>query len=127
MGTLYYAVNIETKQAYELGKGAWFALCDGTTHFSDCSDREKVLARVTGVIRAGGWTEEVQVDTRYHERIADALVRLGPRVKIVDDASCLKPLDGLELIGSRYMDRPIVWRVPKDESEIAPHARPYIG
>ena len=103
MGTLYYAVNIEAKQAYELGKGAWFMLCDGTTHFSDCSDHEKVLARVTGVIRAGGWTEEVQADTRYHERIADALVRLGPRIKIIDDHSCSgNPTEGFEIIGSRY-------------------------
>jgi hypothetical protein len=104
MGILYFARNPETKQAYELGKGHWFKLAspDGV---ADCSDYDRVLRVITDeIIREPLWAKEAVEDPGYHQEIARALVALGPSLEIVDDTTWDDPVDGYEMVGSRYRD-----------------------
>jgi len=106
MGTLYYAVNTDTKRAYELGKGAWFLLVSDRSNWpwiADVSDYEKVLATVgRDIIGGGGWTDNAVADVAYHAEIAKELVSIGPKVEIRDDSRWDDPTGGCVIIGTRY-------------------------
>ena len=120
MGVIWFAVNRETKQAYELGKGAWFELADNPATLdarivSDPS-RAKLLPIISGkVIVRGYWDEKTANDKAYHAQIAEALEALGSPLEIINDCSyCydypedfdddFEPtsFDGCKIIGTRY-------------------------
>ena len=107
MGTLYYAVNNEKKQYYELGKGIWFELSnrypDGsymTPGDMDCSEYGKVFNKVHKIFEGYEWNSDK--DKLKEMQISADLMSIGPNVKICDDSTMGFLTEEWHKIGSRY-------------------------
>jgi hypothetical protein len=74
MGTLFFALNPDTRQVYELGKGGWPALADEGV--LDCTDVEQLTPRVLKVME--DWKFGVGDLPAYAREIAEGLVALRP-------------------------------------------------
>jgi len=92
---MFYAIA-DDGRAYELGKGAWSVLADDTGRL-DVTATELAERIVTMVMAS--WP--VVDKTVYAREIAEALVLLGPRVRIWgdEDDHALPPIN---VIGTRY-------------------------
>ena len=101
MGTMYYARNLVTKKAYELGKGAWGRIA--TDGFIDATDAARLQKEISAkVIVSGGWVQETVDDIAYHQMIAEALSKLGDQLELVSDMGEDSPTEGFEVVGTRY-------------------------
>ena len=107
MGTLYFAVSQEKKQYYELGKGIWFELSnrypDGsytTPGDMDCSVYGEVFNKVHAIFKSYGWNSDA--DSQKEVKISEALMKIGPNVKICDDSMWEYLTNECNKIGSRY-------------------------
>ncbi len=109
MGVINYAVNHQTREYYELGKGCWFDIADiqdddTAEPTSWIQPQPELAARVTGVITSDGFKLPEEMVAPYAQEIADALVALahGERLELITDCSWRWPIEGYRLIGSRY-------------------------
>jgi len=101
MGVLYYACNLETKKAYELGKGDWYRL--SKKGFIDASDAEKLREEITEkVITTPQWDDETVNNVSYHKMIAISLSLLGNKLELVSDDMLESLGTGFVVIGTRY-------------------------
>ena len=99
MGTEYYALNEETDEVYQLGKGAWHQITSGENRAIDTSSLQ-TLASLIGM----HWYDDKHVDPdEYDYEIALALQALGKLLVLIDDCSGPDPHD-YKLIGSRYRE-----------------------
>jgi len=105
MGVIWYARNLETKKAYERGKGAWYYLSDDNGMI-DASSVERLRDNITVyVITSEMWDKETVLDKEYHLKIAQDLNRLGDSLELVDDTYYSDdPIEGFELVGTRYTE-----------------------
>lgn len=94
MGTIYFAVNPWTQEAYELGKGTWWQIAENGQ--IDCTNPEKFLQKVY---------EQVYfyAGKHYAWKIAAEVSRLGPILKLVDDTK-YHHINRYRFVGSRYLD-----------------------
>jgi hypothetical protein len=98
MGTIYYALNPDTRQMYELGKGCWHVLLneDGSL---DCSE-SRVLAALEDWLYVDGFDKPA-----YAKEIAAGLAKVNPTRLLHDSGDEIYDDDGNELyeqVGSRY-------------------------
>lgn len=109
MGVLYYATNPETKQAYELGKGGWEALCPDEYGVipTDGDLKERVLAELNGP-----WFHlDPDVIDVYADEISSALQALGRRLILESDSGDWyfdhvynEGTKDYSIVGTRYHD-----------------------
>jgi hypothetical protein len=102
MGTLYYAVNLETDEMYELGKGAWYILADPETGRIDTSNLGELASRV-----GMHWYDDKHSDPdEFDLKVARGLQALGTDLIILNDSYDVEGLQPgyFKQIGSRYED-----------------------
>ncbi len=113
MGVENYAVNHQTSECYQLGKGCWFDLAE--ERMSDCEDCEPTLwipllpqsdlkTKVRGVLTDGYLRLPEALASSRAAQIASALLQLssGGDLELVNDTSWRWPFEGYRVIGSRY-------------------------
>lgn len=95
MGVIYWGVNHQTRECYELGKGAWILLTNMKDSIVDTTQVEYLTKMITTciILNDSNWTEESVIDKEQHKRIALDLRTLGRcrDIEIINDTEGYDP------------------------------------
>lgn len=111
MGVLYYAVNTQSRKAYELGKGSWYRLYQLHDYgFIRHSDHllDVITQRVVMALTDDRSDLNPPDMLSYADRIASDLCALsaGGDLQITNDSENDDPTLGCLVVGTRYIEAP---------------------